>query len=249
MNTMQPGQRHLPLEGTYNIRDIGGYPTTSGDTTRWRTFLRADSLHRLTPVAQQELIDYGLRTVIDLRFDHECSSAPNVFAASDEVTYVNISLLADAAPNAERRMLPDLESIYKYILDERQAVLKQVFDVMTAEAFPVLIHCTAGKDRTGIISALMLGLAGVDHATIAADYALTAHYAGAMFDELRAQAATAGRDMSTYERYLESKPEAMRNTLAYLEETYESVPAYLARIGLSEAQVAQLRQKMRNEER
>lgn len=122
------GKRHLPLEGAYNIRDIGGYPTPDGTTTGWRTFLRADSLHKLTPAAQQELIDYGLRTVVDLRFDHECSTAPNVFAASDEVAYVKISLLADAAPNAERRMLPDLESIYRYILDERQAVLKQVFD-------------------------------------------------------------------------------------------------------------------------
>ncbi|HRW10958.1 MAG TPA: tyrosine-protein phosphatase, partial [Caldilineaceae bacterium] len=164
--------------------------------------------------------------------------------ASDEVAYVNISLLADAAPTVERRMLPDLESIYKYILDERQAVLKQIFEVMTAEAFPVLIHCTAGKDRTGVVSALLLGLAGVDHDTIAEDYALTARYAGGMFNELRAQAAAAGRDMSTYERYLEAKPEAMRNTLAYLMEKYESVPVYLIRIGLTEGQINSLRRQL-----
>ncbi len=238
------GQRHLPLDGAHNIRDIGGYPTASGATTRWRTFLRADSLHKLTPAAQQELIAYGLRTVIDLRFDHECSSAPNVFAASDEIAYVNISLLAAAAPNDDRRTLPDLESIYKFILDERQDALKTVFDLMTDEAFPVLIHCTAGKDRTGIIAALMLGLAGVDHETIAEDYALTAHYGAVMLDELRAQAVAAGHDLAIYERFLEAKPEAMRNTLAYLETHYENVPAYLAHIGLTAAQIEQLRQTL-----
>ncbi len=63
-------KRHLRLEGTYNVRDIGGYRTTDGRHTRWRRLLRADSLHRLTPASQAALVDYGVRTVIDLRFAH-----------------------------------------------------------------------------------------------------------------------------------------------------------------------------------
>ena len=235
-------QRHLPLESSYNIRDVGGYTTSDGYTTRWRTFLRADSLHRLTPASQQYLIDYGLRTIIDLRYERELATAPDVFANSSEVNYVNISLMAEAAPNAERRYWPDLESLYKYILDERQEVVKAVFDVMTQEAFPVLIHCTAGKDRTGIITALMLGLADVNHAIIAEDYALTAYFGGGMFDQFRAQAAEAGRDMAILERYLEAKPEAMLNTLAHLEATYQNVPTYLQHIGLTTTQLNRLRQ-------
>ena len=238
------GQRHLPLAGAYNIRDIGGYPTTAGTTTRWRTFLRAGSLHNLTPAGQQALLDYGVRTIIDLRFAQECSAAPNVFAAADNVRYINLSLFEGSAPNALGRQLPDLESIYRYILDERQAAVKAILELMAADAFPVLIHCTAGKDRTGIITALLLGLAGVDHATIAEDYALTAHYGAEMLAQLHDQAAAAGRDMATYARFLEAKPEAMHNTLAYLEEKYVSVPAYLAQIGLTATQIAQLQQQL-----
>ena len=238
------GQRHLPLAGAYNIRDIGGYPTATGTTTRWRTFLRADSLHNLTPAGQQALIDYGVRTIIDLRFAQECSAAPNVFAAADNVRYINLSLFEGSAPNALGRQLPDLGSIYRYILDERQAAIKAVLTLMADDGFPVLIHCTAGKDRTGLITALLLGLAGVDHATIAEDYALTAQYGAELLTQLHDQAAAAGRDMATYARFLEAKPEAMRNTLAYLEEKYVSVPAYLAQIGLTATQIAQLQRQL-----
>lgn len=238
------GQRHLPLEGAYNIRDIGGYPAAAGTTTRWRTFLRADSLHNLTPAGQQALVDYGVRTIIDLRFKHECSAAPNVFATADHVRYVNLSLFEGSSPTGMGRQLPDLESIYRYILDERQAAIKAILALIADNGFPVLIHCTAGKDRTGLITALMLGLAGVDHATIAEDYALTAHYGADLLAQLHDQAAAAGRDMVTYARFLEAKPEAMRNTIAYLEENYVSVPAYLAQIGLTAMQIAQLQQQL-----
>ncbi|MEM7125348.1 MAG: tyrosine-protein phosphatase [Chloroflexota bacterium] len=242
------GKRHLPLEGSHNIRDIGGYDTSSGEVTNWRTFLRADSLHRLTPEGQQALIDYGLRTVIDLRFAHEVESAPNVFANSDSVNYFNISLFANASPtnspSGQRQPPTDLESIYKMILDERQSELKAVFDVMLNDAFPVLIHCTVGKDRAGVISALMLALAGVDHEMIAADYALTAEYGADLFDELRASAATAGRDVAAFERFLEAKPEAMHNTLTYLNENYGGVVTYLEKVGLTQEQIDSLRQQI-----
>ena len=245
MAQLHTDQRHWPLAGTYNLRDVGGYITQEGGMTRWRTFWRADALHKLTPAAQQALIDNGVRTIIDLRHDEELAAAPNVFAESDQVTYHNLPLFAGASPSGNRTLPPDLEAIYLYVLDERQTAVKAVFDAMTtADAFPVLIHCTAGKDRTGVISALMLGLVGVDAETIAEDYALTVHYAEGLFVELRAAAAAAGRDLALFERYLESKPEAMINTLAYLEEKYGSVPAYLKQIGLTEGQIAGLRQQL-----
>jgi len=244
MSQQQPGQRHLPLEGAYNIRDIGGYVTSQRTMTRWRTFLRADSLHKLTPASQQALINYGVHTIIDLRYEAECIQAPNVFAATNHVTYRNISLFAGASPSGNREMPPDLEAIYRYVLDHRQGAVKAIFDALTPDAFPVLIHCTAGKDRTGIISALMLDLVGVARETIAQDYALTAHYGKGLFTELRAQAAAAGRDMMRFERYLEAKPEAMHNTLAYLEQTYGSTASYLRHIGLAESQLTGLRQAL-----
>src|SRR5215475_76399 len=88
--------RHLGLTGTYNLRDTGGYHTLGGRTTRWRTFLRSDSLHRVPPIARTTLLNYGVRTVIDLRRYDEVQVAPNVFANSSEVVYHHVSLLADS---------------------------------------------------------------------------------------------------------------------------------------------------------
>ena len=75
--------RHLGLAGTYNTRDIGGYPTTDGGSTRWQVFLRSDNMHALTAADQDALIDYGVRTVVDLRTTRETELTPNVFAKSD----------------------------------------------------------------------------------------------------------------------------------------------------------------------
>ena len=119
---MQPSvsselSRHLQLAGTYNVRDIGGYRTRQGRTTRWRMLFRADSLHRLPPEAQIRFLDHGVRTVIDLRRTDELEVAPNVFSAATRVTYRHMSLLPDKRPApGEPRPLVDM---YRHMLDER----------------------------------------------------------------------------------------------------------------------------------
>ena len=88
-------RRHLDLEGAYNIRDIGGYAASDGRRTRWQRLLRADSLHRLAPASQRALIEYGVRTVIDLRTTDELQEAPDIFATSAEVGYLHHNMLGD----------------------------------------------------------------------------------------------------------------------------------------------------------
>ena len=83
------------MEGAYNVRDLGGYLTVDGRRTRWRMFLRAAGLHRLTPDDQDRLVQYGVRTVIDLRRTREVEESPNVFAASRRVSYHHQNLLGD----------------------------------------------------------------------------------------------------------------------------------------------------------
>ena len=88
-------KRHLDLEGAYNIRDIGGYKTSDGRSTRWQTLLRADSLHRLAPASVTALMEYGVRTVIDLRTTDELQQAPDVLSNSSDFSYIHRNILGD----------------------------------------------------------------------------------------------------------------------------------------------------------
>jgi protein-tyrosine phosphatase len=243
---MQPSitpepSRHLRLTGTYNVRDLGGYRTHQGRTTRWHTCFRADSLHRLPPEAQTTLLDHGVRTVIDLRRSDELQAAPNVFASAASVTYCHVSLLADTPPGPGD--LQPLVDTYLHMLDQRQAQICEILRVLAAPGnLPAVVHCTAGKDRTGLIVALVLGLAGVPEETIIADYALSAQYlVGPFLEETRQRALARGYTWEQYQPLVQCPPEFMHTTLQHLKERYGSIEAYTRTIGLDRAQIDSLR--------
>jgi protein-tyrosine phosphatase len=233
--------RHLPLPGTYNVRDIGGYRTRDGHMTRWRTLFRADSLHRLPAQAQTVLLGHGVRTVIDLRRTDELAVAPNVFTAATGVTYRHMSLLPDKRPVMdEPRSLLDM---YRYMLDERQEQIRLTLQLLsTPGGLPGLVHCTAGKDRTGVIMALVLALAGVPEETIIADYALSATYLSEPFrEEVRQRVLADGYAWEKFAPLLGCPPEYMQATLQYLHERYGGIETYVQTIGLSTAEMTTLR--------
>jgi protein-tyrosine phosphatase len=236
-----PLQRHLALPGTYNMRDVGGYRTRNGRTTRWRTFWRADSLHRLPPETQAALLAHGVRTVLDLRRSDELRAAPNVFAASPAVAYRHLSLLVDTPPVPG---IPQpLVDTYRRLLDERQAQICETLRILAAPGgLPAVVHCTAGKDRTGLITALVLGLAGVPEETIVEDYALSARYlVGPFLEEIRQRALARGYTWEQYQPLVRCPPEFMRAILQYLTKRYGGIEAYAHTIGFGPEQIAQLR--------
>lgn len=240
---MQSPTRHLPVEGTYNIRDLGGYATATGPTA-WRRILRADGLHRLAPAGIEAIVAAGVTTVIDLRHADELAHQPNPFAGHDGVAYHNVSLLEGLAPD----LLQDgdvLLALYKLALSQRQQALAEVLRIIAdAPAGTVLFHCTAGKDRTGIVSALLLGIAGVEAGVIVEDYALTAALIAPMVEELVAGALARGADASSFRRLLASEPATMVATLAFIEAEFGSLPAYLRHIGLDVATTNRLRNRL-----
>lgn len=239
-------ERRLALAGTYNVRDLGGYTTRDGRTTRWGILLRADSLHALAPETQEALLAYGVRTILDLRNATETENWPNPFTASDRVRYLNLNLSSNpAAPTAApaTRTLFDLEIVYRRLLDNAQAGLATVLTTLAEPgALPAMIHCMAGKDRTGLVAALLLAIAGVPNETIAEDYALTSTF---LTEEYRAgarrRAAMYGFEWEQYQRLLGCPPEYMLRTLAYLDARHGGIDGYLRSIGLAESHITTLR--------
>ncbi|SEQ14530.1 protein-tyrosine phosphatase [Devosia sp. YR412] len=239
---MQP-QRHLPIAGTYNVRDLGGYAVADGQT-QWGRLLRADALHRLDAEGVDAMLAAGITTVIDLRHGNELTHQPNPFLGHAKVAYHNVSLLDGLAPTVlgDGDVLLDL---YKLALTQRQPALAEVLQII-ADAPPgaVLFHCTAGKDRTGIVAALLLGLAGVEAGLIVEDYALTAAMIAPIIAEITEGAVARGADPEGFQRLLASEPATMVATLAFIEAEFGSMTAYVQSIGLDEATITRLRNRL-----
>lgn len=236
--------RFIALQGAYNVRDLGGYPAGTGQT-RWGMLFRADALHHLSTDDQHLLRTRGIKTVIDLRHGAEVETQPNVFAEADDVRYHNIPIFrASVAGNASGQT-PDLPSIYRYIVEECRAGVTEVLTTIAdAETGGVLFHCTAGKDRTGIIAALLLDMAGVDAETIADDYALTTaamtHIRPRLLERVREE----GGSVEQMERLLSSHREDMLGFMAYLHERYGDAAQYAREIGLTDEHIARLRERL-----
>ena len=244
MPTSLANDRRIRLEGARNVRDLGGLPTAHGTSLRRGVILRADNLRALTDEDMNLLTGtHGLRSVIDLRRNVELEAAPNLFRDHETVKYLHMPLFDDPATPAATPSTPrSLEEIYRLLLDTRsEALLAVLRAVINDEHRPTVIHCTAGKDRTGVVIALILGVMGVSAEDIAHDYALTSE---ALTDEYlaeaRVRAERAGYEWSTYQSLLVCPPEFMFNTLAYLEETYGGARAYLLTHGFSEKELSRL---------
>lgn len=227
------------MQGAYNVRDLGGYPGADGRTTRWGRFYRADGLHALTAADQQAIVDSGIRRVIDLRHAQELSVSRNVFAESDRVAYYNVDLINPST--AASAPIRNLAELYVGILDNGHSSLRAIFGLLSEEGDePALFHCTAGKDRTGIVAGLLLDLAGVPHDHIADDYAMTAENIAPMMEQLRS-GRPAMIDAEAYEKFLGCDRGNMLETLEHLRTRYGGGEGYLLEIGLEPDRVQRLK--------
>jgi protein-tyrosine phosphatase len=232
--------RLVALNGTRNLRDLGGYPTVDGRRTCWRTLYRSDCLDQLDEIGQAWLADAGLRTIIDLRDDREVAARPNVFAASQRIAYRRIPIWNEPLP-ADKD--PNFANGYTDELDQRGQPLCAIFEALLAPgALPALIHCAAGKDRTGVAVGLLLDAVGVAREAISQDYALSAQCLGPEYvTEGREWVVNEGRAWSRWAALFEAPPERMLKTLEYVDQQFGGVEAYLARHGLGGDQYKRLR--------
>ncbi len=239
------GQRHLRLSGAYNVRDLGGYRIAGGGQTQCDRVLRADGLHRLDASDVDDLVGRGLCTVIDLRRPSELAEAPNPFARHDRVAYHHVSLFDRLAPLEMVGSDNLLLDLYKLAFRERRQEFAAVMGIIAdAPEGAVLFHCAAGKDRTGLVAAILLGLAGVAPEDIVADYALTGPLIAPLLEGFVDHARARGLDVAGFRRLLTCEPETMAATLAELDDMHGGVAGYLGSIGLSDNTIARLRSRL-----
>ncbi|MCF2533609.1 tyrosine-protein phosphatase [Yinghuangia soli] len=228
----RPGIDHVD-----NLRDAGGYPTEDGRTVRLRTLLRSGDLSRLDDAGRAEFNRIGLRTVLDLRDRDEAKTAPDAVDGLDAVYVANPVFDGDLPTDPATT----LAALYRYTVDHHRDGLASAIRFLAAPgALPADVHCTAGKDRTGLVIALALTVAGVDRDRIVADYALSHHYLG---DEFRARvqrqlagwAGDASSAAVAMDLAIDSPAQAMRDTLEHVDHTYGSVAAYLEAAGVTAA--------------
>jgi protein-tyrosine phosphatase len=170
-------ERHLPFDNLCNFRDLGGYAASDGRVTRWRTLYRADSLGRLNGEADlRRFRELGIGTVIDLRYPWEIAGKGRLTPA-DGVTWLNLSI--EHRPYDQAEIDPELDP-WRYLADryaevaaDGTAELGEAIRTIASADRPVVFHCASGKDRTGLLAALVLALLDVPVATIAEDFALT----------------------------------------------------------------------------
>ena len=244
----QDPSRRIEIEGAFNVRDIGGYETADGRTTRWQTFLRADNVSTLPQHSQDALTStIGVRTVIDLRRQAEIDAQPdNVLSRSQHVKYHNVDIVDDMVFDQVESAEPreKIHASYRNMLDRRGRKFGEVLRVMAQPgALPAMYHCMAGQDRTGLISALLLGLVGVPEETIAADYTLTAEYRNYAYLDSNPEPLGVGPADFTVEGYRAQScpPEVMLDTLRYLDERYGGIEAYVRSTGVTDNDIDTLR--------
>nr|WP_054749300.1 tyrosine-protein phosphatase [Lacticaseibacillus thailandensis] len=169
-----PHERVLTIPNAINLRELGGYPTTGGRTVAWHKVLRSGTLSYLDGVGEQQLADYGVTTVVDLRSDTEVSMSPDKLLAGTNYQHLSVYPLSGEQSfwdKLKHRQPPrpqswDLGDAYIEMLVDRHALhaYRQLFDLLLANTTPghaLVFHCAAGKDRTGVGAMMIEGLLGV----------------------------------------------------------------------------------------
>jgi protein-tyrosine phosphatase len=226
--------RHITFEGCFNFRDLGGYEASDGRRVRWDRLYRADGINRLTAADLERFATLGIVTVIDLRTPAEVEARGFLVDVIDDMTRFGAEEVASPSFVADR-----YQDMLRDGADRVAAALTLVGEV---DALPAVFHCSAGKDRTGILAGIVLRLLGVTVTDVVADYALSQ----AAMQQLLAYVIENHPDSAAaLERYpsamLAADPGNMARFLDAVESQYGSMETFVASLGIEEATVGRLR--------
>jgi protein-tyrosine phosphatase len=239
-------ERRIPIAGTWNVRHVGGYVTADGRTTKPYTLIRGDALHGLDDDGRAHLRSLSVRTVIDLRRDTEREIHPDLLGDVG-ARVVNLPLFdADRGSGATGDLELTLDGIYRMLVERRGPAIAEVIRELAAPgALPAVVHCSVGKDRTGVIIALVLSVVGVPDEVIALDFAATGLF---LTDEHRAvmiaMIASYGMEESQAAQLMSSDPVLIMEVLASVRRLHGSVESYLIAHGVSPEEIDGLRREL-----
>ncbi len=231
----------LAVEGLHNLRDVGGYPTADGGTTRGGLLLRGGALGDLT-ASGPLLADLGIRMVVDLREDRELVGLP------DSVLPDALALHRNPLYGGRIRLgeIDELADLYTQILERCADQVVAAIEVLAGEdALPALVHCSAGKDRTGLVVGLLLSALGVPDDVVAEDYARSEEaYVGELRERTMRKGIALGAKEDRIEELMSCPPELMHTVLADLRAAHGSTEGYLVAGGLRVESLTALRERM-----
>lgn len=233
-------QRRIEMDGPRNLRDLGGYPTGSGRATRWGRVFRSDRLDGATDADQARLVDLGITKVFDLRADAEVSDSPDQLPAGIELVRLPMSSDGAQARSIMERIdagvllkfdESDMAHGYLVMLDEFAGHIGRVVEAV-ANGERVLFHCTAGKDRTGVVAMVLLSICGVGIANLLDDYELTNTFAPPQTEWFSEALEEKGLDPGGFATLWTAPRSVMRSAIEGMLETWGDIDGYLRHAGI-----------------
>ncbi len=240
-------QRLIQLDGCLNFRDLGGYPTADGRTVRWRAVFRSDALHLLTAGDVAHLRDaLRLRDVIDLRSSAEVRSEGRGPLAAEDVRFHHVPLFDGEVreEDRERAARITLADRYVFLTELAAARIGQVVTTIAEAEAGAVFHCAAGKDRTGVISAILLGLLGVPDDVIVADYVATRENLDAIVERLNSLEGYRAMLAALPPDTMHANPETMAEFLDRLRAAHGSFEDYARHAAVTAEAVERLRHRL-----
>ena len=237
--------RSLPLTGCGNFRDLGGYRTVDGRRTRWRTLFRSDSLHQMTSedVACLETHGITISTAFDLRTPRELEAlgaGPLVELGTRHAHVPFVPVVGDATNAEEFYRGLTLAQLYERMFTQAGSCIAAFFETLArTDSYPTVFFCAAGKDRTGMLAAVLLRALGVEEEELVSDYVLTETLTLA-----RLQARRRESNSRVPEDFIMARPETIRGFLAGIDAAYASIDGYLESCGLRRATVEAVRENL-----
>lgn len=242
-------ERELSIEGMSNVRDLGGLPTRDGKKVKAGVVVRSDNPKGMTEQGHIDLMTVvGPRTMIDLRIEVEVEH--DGYTIKDEsVTVVNFPMLPLSGVTPEQIEAGAFDNLIDDYMGQIEinadSVLSALRIIASSDQHPILYHCTAGKDRTGIVSAMLLDILGVEHETIAADYHLTTENMLPIIERIRNAPVYKENGLAYAPAWIfSSDPETMLAFLERMTAKYGSAESWALQHGLTQVEIDAIREHL-----